>query len=131
MFNGNGTIENCHNVGNVIGGNSYTGGIAGNTGLSSTVNKCTNKGDVSGYSAGGIVGLANSGVEKCANIGNVTGISSAGGIVGKWQFSGTTRDCYNVGEISGSQAGGIFGALDGLETRQNIMNCYNANDVLA
>lgn len=116
-----GTIENCSFSGSVTGG--YTGGIAG--GLNSndvTISGCVNAADVTGTTAGGILGhwKNTAAIRDCYNTGSVTGSAKAGGIVGQLS-SGTIENCYSIGDIGGkaSQKGGIFAF-----SNATVKNCY-------
>ena len=116
-----GTIENCSFSGSVTGG--YTGGIAG--GLNSnnvTISGCVNAADVTGTTAGGILGYwkNTAAIRDCYNTGSVTGSAKAGGIVGQLN-KGTIENCYSIGDIGGkaSQKGGIFAF-----SSATVKNCY-------
>lgn len=116
-----GTIENCSFSGSVTGG--YTGGIAG--GLNSnnvTIIGCVNAADVTGTTAGGILGYwkTTAAIQNCYNTGSVTGSAKAGGIVGQLN-KGTIENCYSIGDIGGkaSQKGGIFAFSNAA-----VKNCY-------
>ena len=116
-----GTIENCSFSGSVTGG--YTGGIAG--GLNSnnvTISGCVNAADVTGTTAGGILGYwkNTAAIRDCYNTGSVTGSAKAGGIVGQLN-KGTIENCYSIGDIGGkaSQKGGIFAF-----SNATVKNCY-------
>ena len=116
-----GTIENCSFSGSVTGG--YTGGIAG--GLSSnnvTISGCVNAADVTGTTAGGILGYCGTAatIQNCYNTGSITGSDKAGGIVGQLK-KGTIENCYSIGDIGGkaSQKGGIFAF-----SNATVKNCY-------
>ena len=116
-----GTIENCSFSGSVTGG--YTGGIAG--GLNSndvTISGCVNAADVTGTTAGGILGFwkNTAAIRDCYNTGSVTGSAKAGGIVGQLN-KGTIENCYSIGDIGGkaSQKGGIFAFSNAA-----VKNCY-------
>jgi hypothetical protein len=116
-----GTIENCSFSGSVTGG--YTGGIAG--GLNSnnvTISGCVNAADVTGTTAGGILGYwkTTAAIQNCYNTGSVTGSAKAGGIVGQLN-KGSIENCYSIGDIGGkaSQKGGIFAF-----SSATVKNCY-------
>ena len=116
-----GMIENCSFSGSVTGG--YTGGIAG--GLNSnnvTISGCVNAADVTGTTAGGILGYwkNTAAIRDCYNTGSVTGSAKAGGIVGQLQ-KGSIENCYSIGDIGGkaSQKGGIFAF-----SSATVTNCY-------
>ena len=116
-----GTIENCSFSGSVTGG--YTGGIAG--GLNSnnvTISGCVNAADVTGTTAGGILGYwkNTAAIRDCYNTGSVTGSAKAGGIVGQLQ-KGSIENCYSTGVVGGTAAqfGGIFAFSNAA-----VKNCY-------
>ena len=116
-----GTIENCSFSGSVTGG--YTGGIAG--GLNSndvTISGCVNAADVTGTTAGGILGhwKNTAAIRDCYNTGSVTGSAKAGGIVGQLQ-KGSIENCYSTGVVGGTAAqfGGIFAF-----SNATVKNCY-------
>lgn len=116
-----GMIENCSFSGSVTGG--YTGGIAG--GLNSnnvTISGCVNAADVTGTTAGGILGYwkNTAAIRDCYNTGSVTGSAKAGGIVGQLN-KGSIENCYSIGDIGGkaSQKGGIFAF-----SSATVTNCY-------
>ena len=116
-----GTIENCSFSGSVTGG--YTGGIAG--GLNSnnvTISGCVNAADVTGTTAGGILGYwkNTAAIRDCYNTGSVTGSAKAGGIVGQLQ-KGSIENCYSTGVVGGTAAqfGGIFAF-----SNATVKNCY-------
>ena len=116
-----GTIENCSFSGSVTGG--YTGGIAGGlNGNDVTISGCVNAADVTGTTAGGILGYwkTTAAIQNCYNTGSVTGSAKAGGIVGQLS-SGTIENCYSIGDIGGkaSQKGGIFAF-----SSATVKNCY-------
>ena len=116
-----GTIENCSFSGSVTGG--YTGGIAGGlNGNDVTISGCVNAADVTGTTAGGILGYwrTTAAIQNCYNTGSVTGSAKAGGIVGQLN-KGTIENCYSIGDIGGkaSQKGGIFAFSNAA-----VKNCY-------
>ena len=142
----NATIKNLTVAGSVThsGGNGVDyGGIVG-CADSSTIENCTNRCTVTGkWNTGGIVGKAvNTTIIGCANFGNISNsdIGKVGGICGYLSNYGnetstnfsTIRDCYNVGTISGSYAGGIAGFSynnDHAEYPNRIVNCYNMGTI--
>lgn len=90
--------------------------------------------------AGGIVGIAmdNASVNECYNTGSVTGsailLSVAAGIVGATLQENQVYvySCYNVGTLSGSTKGGIFGMVSPVnpmkgETSIEVSNCFYLN----
>ena len=129
-----GSVENCYNTGTVTGTYSYVGGVVGYN--SGPVKNCYNTGNISGeisseaYSntSGGVVGLNSGSVENCYNTGavNISGnisFGTSGGVVGR-NDSGTVKNCYNTGNISGGVSGGVVGV-----NISSVTNCYNIGDV--
>ncbi len=106
------------------GSDVFVGGIAGRS--SGDVKNCYFTGNVSGSSAGGIVGQLSSGtVGQCYATGRIFGNLECGGIVGLLSF-GTVRDCYYGGSLSSltGKAGGIAGSSFG-----DLSNCYYSESV--
>lgn len=139
---GNGAkIINCQFLGTINSASERTAGIVGWLNKA-TIKDCQNQGIINGAadSLGGIVGVANYGstVEYCSNIGQVTATADntyyVGGIVGQ-QRGCTTRYCYNEGSISGrsttNDVGGIAGfVLDGYNDETNaIESCWNKGTI--
>lgn len=112
------TVSTSHNYGEVSG-TKQVGGIAGNATENSSISESTNNEAINGrLYIGGIVGfLTDSTVNSAENTGNVSGTSQIGGIVGKFQKSGTAstaepdiNEVENSGEVKGSsEIGGIAG----------------------
>ena len=132
---GVGGTMNCLNTGNITSsGNSTSIFVGGITGSGSTTT-CCNTGDISSigyYSnhsyAGGIAGRGDV-TTNCYNTGAISSTYSiggnyvstyAGGISGRSQ-SGSIKNCYNVGLLTGYNKGGISG--DG----GTITNCHYLN----
>ena len=78
--------------------------------------------------AGGIIGNSNNGmvtITNCKNYGTINASGSfVGGIIGLIRIGGgTVSDCENYGNVMGNnQVGGIAGSL-----RANMVNCYMLN----
>lgn len=80
--NGDNSITGCNNFG-VIKDASRSAGIVGQLVSSKEISNCRNYGNVSGTSAGGIVGeQQGSTISNSQNYGSITGTTNAGGIVG-------------------------------------------------
>ena len=134
-------ISNCINKADVVGGNSYIGGILGNLQYALQYNSikytdvlienCINEGNISGASyVGGILGEGVSGVRihGCVNTGNVSGTDNVGGLAGYLQeVRGTVeiKNSYNTGKVTGNHAAGIVGNL---YNSVSLINCYNAGE---
>ena len=122
-------IENCSFAGTVTytgSGSHYVGGlIGGNQGTASTIKNCVNMANVTGHTAGGILGYSTqtNTIANCYNTGTITGSNRSGGIVGQ-ATAGTITNCYNLGTIAGASTtpGGIYSFSNAA-----ITNCYYLN----
>lgn len=123
-----GKITNCTNTGKITSGYraaGIAGGLYHETGIAT---KCSNAGEISAETAGGIVSfLSGASVANCENTGKITGKQDAGGIVGRMEHA-QINVAKNQGEITADQfAGGICGgAWDG-----DIINVQNQGSVTA
>lgn len=119
-------VINCENYGSVSvpEETGYAGGIAANNEY--LIRECVNRGEVSGYNAGGIGcnQMTSSTIEDCANHGSVTG-SMAGGIAG--DNMGRVKRCFNTGDVSGFLTGGIV--CYNTYAEATIEDCYNTGRV--
>ena len=156
-----GTASNCKNYASVSAkeatSSSKAGGIVGTayyqgSGKKMNIIDCTNGGNVTAYSAGGIVGYNFSNVTRCKNLSSATirGTGLAvGGIVAEQQMCGKISDCTNEGTVTGTKentgesgqsiknnatiAGGIIGWVRYSENTTNypyneiIEVCNNTN----
>ena len=126
-------IADCVNYGTVTSSWDKIGGILGQNqvaqasdnpveGKSSVIERCINYGSVSGRNsnggdfAGGIVGISSwsnnsytGAIRNCMNVGNISG-SVAGGIIGYLEAATLVEDCLNTGTVTGTPIGGIAGA---------------------
>lgn len=118
----NGTIDRCVNRASVTAaGKEGVGGLAGRVKQGIVVN-CMNYGSITGGACtGGLVGKVSYAtkdinavsIANCANFGSVTGKEKVGGILGLGQADRTytIENCYNVGNISETDAVGRVGAI--------------------
>ena len=104
-------------AGGLIGYNVANNGAAYNV---VKVINCTNKGNISGATAGGIAGANNDPnaasqytLEDCTNKGSVTGLLYAGGILGGSTNSAATR-CENSGTVKATETTGTRGYAGGI-----------------
>ncbi len=114
------TVENCANYASVCGTSTYVGGICGqaygSSTIRSTVTRCYNAGSVtSGQNnhAGGIAGYVTYGdISECYNLGAVSG-TRAGGISAQIGSGCTVTSCYNLGQVSLTAEGSYnyFGSI--------------------
>ena len=136
---GNGVLENLSVTGQVNNTDKYsTGGIVGEIGEDAIVRNCDFTGTVSSSKSavGGIAGYIwqKGTIENCYHNGEVSAEGSAGGIVGQivitsGDYSAVVRNCYSIGEISGTYAGSIvrYTELSDPYSSANITieNCYS------
>ncbi|MEE1154752.1 MAG: PT domain-containing protein, partial [Acutalibacteraceae bacterium] len=106
-------IANCSNSGKVTATSEYVGGIVGfNILTQSTINYCSNTGEVSGKDfIGGILGFGDqTPIINCYNTGNVNyteeAVQAVGAIVG---FNNSFYASVNCYYLEGSCIGGVFG----------------------
>lgn len=121
-------------AGGLIGYNVANNGAAYNV---VKVINCTNKGNISGATAGGIAGANNSSnaanqytLEDCTNEGTVTGLLYAGGILGGSTNSTATR-CENSGTVKATGTTGTRGYAGGIcaTNLQWAKRCVNTGEV--
>ena len=139
---GSDTIKNCRNEGDirlsgVNGGNTFVGGIVGNT--NGNISCCSNHGEIicsqtsnNDKYIGGVLGN-NTGISfrkmiNCFNEGNisVTGGATrvnAGGLVGRVQCL-CISNSYAYCDISGNKVAGIAGDGVNIFISDTISNCY-------
>ena len=135
-----GTITGKENTANTTE-NRRVGGIVGDT-QTTTIKSCTNTGTVTAeklHDVGGVVGYLYYGstIEDCSNVGDVTGGDSTGGVVGFASAYSTggyeISNCTNSGSVAGaSGVGGVVGvstANDNGQSKQTISGCTNAAKV--
>ncbi len=131
-----GVFKKCYNVGAVTG-TTRVGGIAGKSVES---HNCWNIGDITGTDyVGGILGEGaffgsdSTRILGCFNAGKILGKSYVGGLLGyASQYSGlypaTISNCYNVGQLTGSDGGDYVGGISGEGNVCKYTNCYNAGN---
>ena len=121
-------------AGGLIGYNVANNGAAYNV---VKVINCTNKGNISGATAGGIAGANNYPnaasqytLEDCTNKGSVTGLLYAGGILGGSTNSTATR-CENSGTVKATGTTGTRGYAGGIcaTNLRWAKRCVNTGEV--
>ena len=151
-----GTVKECEYDGTIttISTVDSIGGIAGYNGEGSTIENCTNNGDIEITEPGGnnnpsrtisgIVGTNNGRVVECRNTGSITSetkeasykisISEIGGIVGyNVDERSIIENCRNTGDINikaiypGSSVNGIGGIVGGIAGE--VKNCTNEGNI--
>lgn len=125
-------VEDCYATGRVCG-QSYAGGLIGNIGSKSVLNRCYSDVDVSSISsyAGGLIGKVRAPfvMEGCYSTGNVTG-QYAGGIVAGGQKKGTPHSrIHDVTAINRSvngsrQSYAVMPIIDG-DTLSHVAHSSN------
>lgn len=116
------TFENISVTNTTVQGTyDNVGGLLGFA-IFSTVNNVMVQGNVTGRAAGsnkvgGIIGeMQRSTVANSAFSGNVQAYINAGGIVGNVYNGGRISQTYSLGNVTGSDSGGIVGIVSGSET---------------
>ncbi len=112
----NGEIENVTNSGEVTGTDGSVGGIAGvirslaNNDIDFLLINCNNTAGISGRNQiGGIVGCVNEGAVVICNSYNVGTLY-------------TSQNCFGIG--------GILGAIEQHNAKVTVSNCYNAGEII-
>ena len=125
------TIKNCYATGYM----SSSGIIGGLIGYSSDtiIDNCYTIADISGTTAGGLIGEASAfratTITNSYTAGNVSASHCSGGLVGSGSTGMTIENCYAMGDVSGSMyAGGLIGYTGSIT---NITNCSSTGDVYA
>ena len=150
-----GSIKDCENSGKIEG---YTvgAGIVGTANKVYEISRCKNSGNIietykdqSGFDMGyggaaGIIGESTSvkTISDCVNTGKIDSEVAAAGIIGAYSYYEDTvmENCANLGDVSGSEAGGIAFTSEGIiyydsagnktgPGRAKIRNTYNAGKV--
>ena len=117
-----GTIHNCHIIGDVQGGD-YSGGLVGEA-RNTPIDSCSVIGNTTGSAyTGGLAGCANANITDCSVEGNVSGTTPVGGLVGEAKTGEITKSKYN-GEVTSTANNAIVGGLVG-NSYANISECYS------
>lgn len=122
---GESSVTQSTNRGNLIGGSSSVGGIAGYNSADSSIDNCHNYGDVNnGYvcqRAGGVCGHNDGAITDSGNSGAVRGDSSIGGVAG--YSAGDITSCSHDagGAIAGE--GDYIGGIAGMNEGGTITHC--------
>jgi hypothetical protein len=131
-------VSSCINSGNVVGGGNYQNDVGGIIGYTSKgeINTCLNSGDITGPKrVGGITGVGYNQLQvyNCGNSGKITGLGvssdSPAGLVGYLMDSSSLiKNCYNTGEVVGTESGLASGItkLNG----GSLINVYNAGTII-
>ncbi|MFT4105186.1 MAG: S-layer homology domain-containing protein [Lacrimispora sp.] len=121
------SVKNLGVVNASITGADYTGGVAGQISVNSTVESCYTTGRISGGTGtGGLVGVVglSTTLKNCYSASEVSGIAQIGGVAGR--TNGTVQNCYATGKISGStySASGVAGEA---RSGSTVSNCAALN----
>ncbi len=115
--NKNSIIEKCYNNG-IVSGTSFCGGVVGRNFDNSTVRLCYNTKNIIGTSNDirGIVGVnyTNSILTNCYNIGEIQASGNRIGGVTGYNQGGEVSNCYNIAQITTTDAtnvGGVIGFI--------------------
>ncbi|MDR3321540.1 MAG: hypothetical protein LBS93_03755, partial [Synergistaceae bacterium] len=105
-----GTVLNCAVTTGSVNGSFSVGGLVGDMGASSQVDRCTAGVNVTGAAdeIGGLVGLSGGSITNSAASGSVSGQDFTGGLIG--YTSGAVSNSAASGSVSGQNAiGGLVG----------------------
>lgn len=120
-----GSIKNCSNHGKIEAQAkeaSWAAGVLYKNSSSTTIDKCTNYGNVKAKYASGVVESTNGIVTNCYNSGKVIGTAVSAAIIAS--NGGRTVNCCNKGIIGG---GGRVNGISGVSTIFNSVN-IGSND---
>lgn len=124
------SFSNCSNSGSIEGSGNYIGGLVGEA-LGGTMSGCTNSAEstqLSGKSAGGLIGYASSGI-TVTNCTNSAAFSSSGnhvaGIIGYLE-DGEVTDCSNTGAITGTSANAYTAGVVAYAATVSASDCSNS-----
>jgi len=116
-------IIKCTNNGNVSG---YSVGGIVETAYDCLIQNCTNNGTINGDYASGIVETTDGYIINCTNNGSVTGGNIAGIVRYDLSDGVIVSCCVNNGNLTGTSSGAVGGIGSFIdETSSVISNCYN------
>ncbi len=128
--NENGKVINCKNFSDITSKGEHIGGITGRNNSKGIIISCSNNAEIKGNKyVGGITGLSNGGpIYRAFNVGNISGVYQVGGITGYSAAETKVENCYNVGNIIGTNTG--IGGIVGLSADGAIVSkSYNYSSV--
>lgn len=128
--NENGKVINCKNFSDITSKGEHIGGITGRNNSKGIIISCSNNAEIKGNKyVGGITGLSNGGpIYRSFNVGNISGVYQVGGITGYSAAETKVENCYNVGNIIGTNTG--IGGIVGLSADGAIVSkSYNYSSV--
>jgi hypothetical protein len=121
-----GWVRNCYVRGGHVLGHDAVGGLVGECRDNAAVSECWSTAEVSGYSSiGGLAGSAAwASIWWCHAQACASGPADVGGLIGYARQDCIIEDCFSTGTVTGSQAGGLVGCLDG-----SVSRCYSTASV--
>lgn len=128
--NENGKVINCKNFSDITSKGEHIGGITGRNNSKGIIISCSNNAEIKGNKyVGGITGLSNGGpIYRSFNVGNISGVYQVGGITGYSAAETKVENCYNVGNIIGTNTG--IGGIVGISADGAIVSkSYNYSSV--
>ena len=131
-----GLISDCVNYGSILTNQEYCGGIVGKVAGDSQTLNCQNHGELSGLTAGGIVGFGSSGthyIKRCLNDAFISCGRQGGGILDSCGSPGVVfvDSCANHGDVTASRGdgNGVGGIAATVKPGDALLNCYNTGNV--
>ncbi len=128
--NENGKVINCKNFSDITSEGEHIGGITGRNNSKGIIISCSNNAEIKGNKyVGGITGLSNGGpICKSFNVGTILGAYQVGGITGYSAAETKVENCYNIGNIIGTNTG--IGGIAGVSADSAIVSkSYNYSGV--
>ena len=128
--NENGKVINCKNFSDITSKGEHIGGITGRNNSKGIIISCSNNAEIKGNKyVGGITGLSNGGpICKSFNVGTILGAYQVGGITGYSAAETKVENCYNIGNIIGTNTG--IGGIAGVSADSAIVSkSYNYSGV--
>ncbi len=121
-------FSNCETGADVSG--QSAGGIVGK-GENANISECISSCSVSGIAVGGILGEGNAVVQKCITEGSVSGTQYAGGMIGKAQNFDQILQSHNFAKVKADvSSGGIIGMIESAETDQAVISsCSTVGEI--
>jgi len=121
-----GWVRNCYVEGGRVRADVMVGGLVGRCVNNAAVSESWSRTEVSGNSdIGGLVGAAGATeIWRCHARARVSGSANVGGLVGAGWEECIIEDSFTTGTVTGSQAGGLVGYLQG-----SVSRCYSTASV--
>ncbi len=121
-----GSITTSSSTGAVKGRNGVGGLVGGNGGEMSRCYSTSAAASATGWWVGGLVGIHSGSIATSYSAGRVSATNSVGGLVG-YGNAGTVTQCYSTSAVTGTSLG--VGGLVGYNGATAVTECYSAGAV--